>query len=460
MKFLALILSLSFLVFIHELGHYLFARLFKTRVRKFYLFFNPYFSIVRAKKIDGKWKLSFFSKTSPQTFKDHDEKTEWGIGWLPFGGYCEIAGMIDENNTSAETLAGEPQPWEYRSKKAWQRLLIVLGGVLMNFVGAMVLFAAVLFVWGKETLPVENAKLGYDYAEVFIDNGFKHGDIIVSINGQKPDDVSAATNMLLLDDARQVEVKRGDSIVKINLPQNFARQIVASNTKNLITLRFPFVAEDFTAGSPAKEAGLQTGDSIVAINDIPVETFFDFTGIIKDFANQQVTLSFYRNNQLLSKEVKTGNDAKIGVYPKDPTKMFETKKTEYGFFASIPAGIAKGTQMLVSYVKQFKLVFSKEGASQVGGFGAIGSLFPATWDWQIFWYITAFLSIMLAFMNILPIPALDGGHVFFTLWEIITGKKPGDKFLSRAQTVGMIILFALLIYANGNDLLRWLGSKF
>ncbi|MDR1847139.1 MAG: RIP metalloprotease RseP [Bacteroidales bacterium] len=457
MKLLALILSLSFLVFIHELGHFLFARLFKTRVRKFYLFFNPYFAIFRAKRIDGKWHWSFFSKTSPQIFKEHDEKTEWGLGWLPFGGYCEIAGMIDENNT---TLSGEPQEWEYRSKKAWQRLLIVLGGVLMNFVGALVIFSAVLFVWGKETLPMENAKMGYEYAQVFIDNGFRNGDMILSINGEKPDDVPTATNKLLLDNVRKVEVKRGDSIINISLPADFANQIVASGAKDVITPLFPFVVGDFVSGSLAKNAGMIKGDSIVALNDVPCPTFADFTREIKNFADKEVVVSFYRNNQLQKTNIKLDETAKIGVYPQNPANMFETRKTEYGFLESIPAGIAKGTSMLVSYVKQFKLIFSKEGASQVGGFGAIGGLFPAEWDWQIFWYITAFLSIMLAFMNILPIPALDGGHVFFTLWEMITGRKPGDKFMARAQTVGMIILFALLIYANGNDLFRWLSDKF
>ncbi|MDR0789457.1 MAG: RIP metalloprotease RseP [Bacteroidales bacterium] len=460
MKILALILSLSFLVFIHELGHYLFARLFKTRVKKFYLFFNPYFSILRAKKIEGRWKFSFFSKKSPQSFNEHEENTEWGIGWVPFGGYCEIAGMIDENNTSAEAFSEEPQPWEYRSKKAWQRLLIVLGGVLMNFIGAMAIFAAVLFVWGKETLPMENARMGYEYTQTFIDNGFQNGDIILTINGTKAEDIPSATNKLLLDDARQCEIKRGDSVIIIDLPQNFAKQIVASQTKELMSPRFPFVVGDFVLGSVAQSAGMKTGDSIVALNNIPTPTFSDFIKTIKDLANTEINLSFYRNNELQTKTMKLGGEAKIGVMPKDPVKMFETKKTQYGFFESIPAGIDKGTSMLVSYVKQFKLVFSKEGASQIGGFGAIGGLFPAAWDWQIFWYITAFLSVMLAFMNILPIPALDGGHVFFTLWEIITGRKPGDKFLARAQTVGMIILFALLIYANGNDLFRWLSSKF
>ncbi|MDR1006150.1 MAG: RIP metalloprotease RseP [Bacteroidales bacterium] len=460
MKFLALILSLSLLVFIHELGHYLFARLFKTRVRKFYLFFNPYFSILRAKKIDGRWRFSFFSKQSPQSFTDHDESTEWGIGWVPFGGYCEIAGMIDENNTSAEALSSEPQQWEYRSKPAWQRLLIVLGGVLMNFVGALVIFAAILFVWGKETLPLANAKLGYEYSQTFINNGFRNGDIIIAINGNDVTEISDAQNSLLLDDAKQCKVKRGDSVVEILLPDNFAKQVVASEEKSLITPLFPFVVGEFAAGSAAQTAGMRQGDSIVALDGTPTASFSEFVRTIKDKANKEVAVSFYRNNELKTLPIKLGSDAKIGVYPKDPLTMFETHKTEYSLLESIPAGVEKGTSMLVNYVKQFKLIFSKEGARQVGGFGAIGGLFPSSWDWQVFWYITAFLSIILAFMNILPIPALDGGHVFFVLWEMISGRKPGDKFLARAQTVGMILLFALLIYANGNDLIRWLSSKF
>ncbi len=460
MKILALILSLSFLVFIHELGHFMFARLFKTRVEQFYLFFNPYFSIFRAKKYGGKWHFSWFSRQAPKEFSEHPEKTEWGLGWLPFGGYCSIAGMIDENNTSADSLASEPQPWEYRSKKAWQRLLIVLGGVLMNFVGAMVIFAAILFTWGKETLPLQNVTQGYDYTEVALKNGFQNGDIIVGIDGKPVTQLADAVESVLLDDTQEVTVIRNGEETKVKLPKDFAKQMLAAEAKQFATPRFPFVIDNFALGSAAQAAGMQVGDSIVALDGVPTPAFSDFVKEIADKKGKEVTISYYRKGEPKEATFALGQDGKIGAVCKNPALIYKTEKTEYNILESVPAGIAQGWETLASYVKQFKLVFTKEGASQIGGFGAIGSMFPASWDWAVFWNMTAFLSIILAFMNILPIPALDGGHVMFTLWEMITGKKPGDKFLARAQTIGMVLLFALLIYANGNDLVRWLGSKF
>ncbi|MEE1225474.1 MAG: RIP metalloprotease RseP [Bacteroidales bacterium] len=460
MKILALILSLSLLVFIHELGHYLFARLFKTRVEQFYLFFNPGFSILRAKKCNGKWRLSWFSKKSPEEFAQYPDKTEWGIGWLPFGGYCSIAGMIDESNTSADSLSAEPQEWEYRSKKAWQRLLIVLGGVLMNFVGAIVIFSAMLFVWGKETLPMQNATLGYDYTEVALKNGFQNGDIVQSIDGKKVVDLSEVVEQVLLESPKDITVKRGDSLVTFNLSKDFAKQMLVANPKEFATVRVPFVIDNFAIGSVAQNAGMQIGDSIVALNGVATPTFSDFVKEIAYEKGKEITITYYRNNKKEDVSFTLGSDGKIGAVAKNPTLIYKTEKTEYNLFESIPAGIQVGTETLVNYVKQFKLVFTKEGASQLGGFGAIGSMFPAEWNWAIFWNMTAFLSIILAFMNILPIPALDGGHVMFTLWEMITGKKPGDKFMERAQMIGMILLFGLLIFANGNDLIRWISSKF
>ena len=460
MKILALILSLSFLVFIHELGHFLFARLFKTRVEQFYLFFNPYFSLIRAKRYNGKWHFSFFSRQAPEEFAEHPDKTEWGLGWLPFGGYCSIAGMIDESNTSADSLASEPQPWEYRSKKAWQRLLIVLGGVLMNFIGAIVIFAGILFTWGKETLPLQNVSQGYDYIEVALKNGFQNGDIITKVEGKEVHQLSDALEQILLDDTRQVSVLRNGVEETITLPQDFAKQLLASGAKQFATPRFPFVIDNFVIGSAAEKAGMKVGDSITALNGVKTASFSDFVKEIENKKGQKIDITYYRQGKENITTIQLGADGKIGAACKNPAMIYQTEKTEYNIFESIPAGIVLGCETLVSYVKQFKLVFTKEGASQLGGFGAIGSMFPETWNWALFWNMTAFLSIILAFMNILPIPALDGGHVMFTLWEMITGKKPGDKFMARAQTIGMAILFALLIYANGNDLYRWISSKF
>lgn len=460
MKILALILSLSFLVFIHELGHFLFARLFKTRVEQFYLFFNPYFSLIRAKRYNGKWHFSFFSRQAPEEFAEHPDKTEWGLGWLPFGGYCSIAGMIDESNTSADSLASEPQPWEYRSKKAWQRLLIVLGGVLMNFIGAIVIFAGILFTWGKETLPLQNVTQGYDYVEVALKGGFQNGDIITKVEGKEVHQLSDALEQILLDDTRQVSVLRNGVEETITLPQDFAKQMLASGAKQFATPRFPFVIDNFVIGSAAEKAGMKVGDSITALNGVKTLAFSDFVKEIENKKGQKIDITYYRQGKENIATIQLGADGKIGAACKNPAMIYQTEKTEYNIFESIPAGIVLGCETLVSYVKQFKLVFTKEGASQLGGFGAIGSMFPETWNWALFWNMTAFLSIILAFMNILPIPALDGGHVMFTLWEMITGKKPGDKFMARAQTIGMAILFALLIYANGNDLYRWISSKF
>ena len=460
MKILALILSLSFLVFIHELGHFLFARLFKTRVEQFYLFFNPYFSLIRAKRYNGKWHFSFFSRQAPVEFAEHPDKTEWGLGWLPFGGYCSIAGMIDESNTSADSLASEPQSWEYRSKKAWQRLLIVLGGVLMNFIGAIVIFAGILFTWGKETLPLQNVTQGYDYVEVALKGGFQNGDIITKVEGKEVHQLSDALEQILLDDTRQVSVLRNGVEETITLPQDFAKQMLASGAKQFATPRFPFVIDNFVIGSAAEKAGMKVGDSITALNGVKTLAFSDFVKEIENKKGQKIDITYYRQGKENIATIQLGADGKIGAACKNPALIYKTEKTEYNLLESIPAGIVLGCETLVSYVKQFKLVFTKEGASQLGGFGAIGSMFPETWNWALFWNMTAFLSIILAFMNILPIPALDGGHVMFTLWEMITGKKPGDKFMARAQTIGMAILFALLIYANGNDLYRWISSKF
>lgn len=460
MKIIALLLSLSLLVFIHELGHYFFARIFKTRIDKFYLFFNPYFSVLRAKKVNGKWKFSFFSKKSPECFNEDTNHTEWGIGWVPLGGYCSIAGMIDENTTSADKLPEEPQPWEYRSKPAWQRLFIVLGGVIVNFVGALIIFSMMLFYWGQETLPLQNAKMGYDYTEVALRNGFKNGDIIMAVNAKPVNEMSDAVEKLLLDESSFCTIRRGDTVMRLDLPKDFAKQIIKANAKQFAVPRFPFVVDNFSIGSLAEQNGMKIGDSIVSINGVSTPAFTDFVKEIATQKSKQITLEYYRNNKLQKASFKLDGNGKIGAVSRSPYLMFQTKKVEYGFFESIPAGISQGVETLVNYVKQFKFVFSKEGASQLGGFGSIGNLFPSTWNWQIFWNMTAFLSIILAFMNILPIPALDGGHVMFTLWEMITGRKPGDKFLERSQLVGMALLFALLIYANGNDLFRWLSGKF
>jgi regulator of sigma E protease len=459
MKLLALILSLSFLVLIHEGGHLFFAKLFKTRVEKFYLFFNPWFSILRAKKYDKKWHFSFFSTSSPKEFEEHPDHTEWGIGWLPFGGYCSISGMIDETNTDGSKMASEPQPWEYRSKKAWQRLLIIAGGVLVNFVGALVIYSAIMFTWGTDTLPLKNVPYGYDYNQTALKYGFKNGDYVLSIDGKQMNEMKDVVSSLLLDGGTKVKVLRGNDTVMVTMPEDFGKEMLGAGEKQFAVPRFPFVIGQFADNAVGEKAGLRVGDSLVAINGQQTLSFSEFLATITRYAGTKIVVSYYRDNKLDSLAINLKEDGKIGAYCKDYTSEMKVVHNSYGVFESIPKGVSYGWQTLVSYVKQFKLVFSKEGASQLGGFGTITSLFPESWDWLRFWTMTAFLSIILAFMNILPIPALDGGHVMFTLWEIVTGRKPSDKFLERAQMVGMILLLLLLVYANGNDLVRWLSGK-
>jgi len=479
-----LILSLSILVFLHELGHFTFARIFKTRVDKFYLFFNPSFSLLRAKKINGKWHFRFFSRNVPDMYrprKDEDgndvldakgkpvmeeipmevipdddwrkypDKTEWGIGWLPLGGYCKIAGMIDES-MDTEALKKPAQPWEFRSKPSWQRLLIMVGGVLVNFITALIIYAMILFVWGQEYLPLQNARMGMQFSEVALKNGFHNGDILLDVNHQPVVESSDAIGKILIDGASTVTVLRDGKTVQIDLPRNFAEQVIGAHEKLFMSPRVPFVVDQVMKGTPAQLAGLEKGDSIIAINGRSMNAAQDIMPMLEQNKSKQIDLTWIRHGQVMTKPLVVDANGKIGISLVPFTTYFKTEQIHYGLFASIPAGIQMGVDKLSSYVKQLKFVFTKEGAKQIGGFGAIGSLFPSVWDWQSFWALTAFLSIILAFMNILPIPALDGGHTLFLLYEMVTGRKPSDKFMEHAQLVGIILLFALLIYANGNDL--------
>lgn len=490
MKLLALLLSLSFLVITHEFGHYCFARLFKCRVRRFYMFFNWKFSILKAKRFDGKWHFLWFNATTPKEWEEKEpDNTLWGIGWIPLGGYCDIAGMIDETK-SAEDMESEPQPWEYRSKKAWQRLCIISGGVLVNFISALVIYAAVFAHWGQDELPMRNATLGYDYHQILIDEGFQNGDMIICIDNEEFNDtvsVDVVMNKLALSNPKEVTVQRTlhltdtifvtDSatgqqtvadiarhdttmIVDIKMSGKLLGKIGKENPKYLMQLRSPFVVKDFTAGSVAEKVGMQIGDSVISINGEPTPSYTEISEALQDNAEKEITVGFYRHDTLMQLPITLGSDAKLGVMLKSPLEVFEVKHIDYNVFQAIPAGIKYGCQTLVTYVSSLKILFTKGGASNLGGFGTIASVFPKEWDWYQFWTMTAFLAIILAFMNIIPIPGLDGGHIVFTLWEMITRRKPSEKFLERAQMVGMILLFALLIFANGNDLWRWLRGKF
>ena len=466
MKWLALILSLSLLVMTHEMGHLGFAKLFHTRVRRFYIFFNYKFSILKAKKFGGKWHFLFFNATTPDSWNEKNlapedqDNTLWGIGWIPLGGYCDIAGMIDETKDEKD-LEAEPQPWEYRTKPAWQRLCIISGGVLVNFLSALVLFSVIFSHWGKDELPLRNATLGYDYHQVMLDEGFQQGDIIYTVDGSEMYDFADATKALLLDNPKQVTVLRGDSTIDITLSGQLLERVNREHVKHLMTPRMPFVVAGFQGGSPAQQGGMMVGDSVVSVNGIPMASYSEITTALADNADRDIMIGFYRRGQLDSASVHVNAAGKLGVQlVTDISALFVVQHVDYTLWQAIPAGISHGWKTLVEYVSSLKVLFSPGGLQNLGGFGTMSSIFPEYWDWQAFWNITAFLALILAFMNIIPIPGLDGGHLLFTLWEMVTGRKPSDKFLSVAQNVGMFLLLALMILANGNDLWRWLSSKF
>ena len=491
-KALQLVLALSILVFVHELGHFGFARIFKVRVNKFYLFFNPNFSIFRAKRINGKWQFRFFAKNLPDhvrqsidefgiprtdkkgrpimepaplseltdsDWRKYPETTEWGIGWVPLGGYCAIDGMADET-TDASMLSAEVKPWEFRSRPAWQRMFIIAGGVLMNFITAAIIYAMMLYTWGEEYIPTQEAYLGYDYCQTALNNGFQNGDRIISIEGETIEKESEFVEKVIIEGKCNIVVLRNSEEVNITLPKNFGEQIIAANDAKLTSIRVPFVVETISPNTPAEKANLQQNDSIIGINNLSFPAYSDIVTELGKHKNETITLDFVRADSLMHTTITLTEDGKIGVQIKNPYSYFKTKQIKYGFFESFPAGIVKGWEGLVNYIKQFRLVFTKAGAQSVGGFVAIGNMFPSTWDWSIFWSFTAFISIALAFMNFLPIPVLDGGYFLMLIYEMITGRKPSDKFMEIASNIGMFLLLALLIFANGNDIIKLIMGKF
>lgn len=435
---LQLVMSLSLLIIIHEGGHFLFARLFKTRVEKFYLFFDPWFTLFK--------------------IKPKGSETEYGIGWLPLGGYVKIAGMIDES-MDTEQMKQPAQPWEFRSKPAWQRLLIMVGGVVFNFLLALFIYSMILFTWGDEYVPVTKAPLGMDFNETAKSVGFRDGDILLSADGV-PFERYDGDLLSSVVDARQVSVLRNGEVASVYIPEKMMNSLMKDSVR-FATFRYPFVIDSLVAGRPAALAGLQVGDSITAMDGKSI-AFLDFKQeMLKrkkagDATTHNVTLTYVRNGLTDTLTLTTDSAYEIGVVPRTATnRLLPVVRKEYGFLASFPAGISLGVKTLKGYVGQMKYLFSKEGAKQLGGFGTIGSIFPSTWDWHQFWYMTAFLSIILAFMNILPIPALDGGHVLFLIYEIVTRRKPSDKFMERAQMAGMFLVFGLLLWANFNDILKF-----
>lgn len=437
------LLSLSLLIVLHELGHFIPAKLFKTRVEKFYLFFDVKFSL----------------------FKKKIGETVYGIGWLPLGGYVKIAGMIDES-MDTEQMKQEPQPWEFRSKPAWQRLIIMLGGVTVNFILAFLIYIGMTWYYGDKYIANDSLKDGvWVTSEDLKKAGMQSGDKILTIDGATLERFNEAQAKMLT--AETIVVDRNGEEKTIELPVDFVSGVIKSKGQSLIMPRFPFIVGGFTESSPNKEV-LNEKDFILSVNQVPVKYFDEMENILLSLANQEVPAVIKRNDQEMEITLKVDKDGKIGVGPAmisndDAEKLglFTLTTEKHSFLESIPVGLQKGKDQLVGYGKQLKLIANPEtGAYKgVGGFKAIYDIFPQTWSWEVFWSITALLSIMLGVMNLLPIPALDGGHVMFLLYEMITGRKPSDKFMEYAQTVGFVLLIALLLFANGNDIFKAITGR-
>lgn len=435
-KIAQFILSLSILIVLHELGHFIPAKLFKTRVEKFYLFFD--------------WKFSLF--------KIKKGETEYGIGWLPLGGYVKIAGMIDES-MDKEQMKQPPQPWEFRSKPAWQRLIVMVGGVTVNAILGILIYAMVLFVWGEEYLPTKNAKYGVHVDTLGYQIGLRDGDMILSVDNQEVENFRKIPGQIMLNKAKTIQVERNGEKLSFDITEDDLSEMI-KNKYMLVEPRFPFDVDSVVKSKAAEEAGIMKNDKIIAVNDIPTLYFQDFVDELQDNKNLPVKVTLIRNNDTLNKTVKVDKDGKVGIAPKPYSYYFDIKTQHYGFAASFPAGINKAKETFEGYLKQMKVLFTVKGAHrEIGGFAAIANAYSSEWDWQSFWAFTAFLSIVLAIMNILPIPALDGGHVMFLLYEVITRRKPNEKVMEYAQYAGMILLLALLLYANGNDVVKWIFGK-
>ncbi|MCC8088608.1 MAG: RIP metalloprotease RseP [Rikenellaceae bacterium] len=431
-----LIVSLSLLVIVHELGHFIFAKLFKCRVEKFYLFFNPWFSL----------------------FKFRIGETLYGIGWIPFGGYVKISGMIDES-MDTEQMKQPAKPYEFRSKPAWQRLLIMIGGVMMNVILAAMIYIGLSYKYGDSYISAEDAKYGFQFSELAQEIGFRNGDKIISIEGNPVDNYTEVFFAIILDQIGSVEVERDGGVVQVSIDPDFLPRILKEK-KTFMAPLVPFVINNVTEEGTAGLSGLLPGDTIISINGQLASLSEQTLNIIAENKGQEVYIELSRDSagfrRLINKSVKVADNGTIGVELTSLTNLINISTKEYNVFTAVPAGFKRAGTEINNYLKQLRLMFKPktEAYKSVGGFIAIGNIFPDTWSWYNFWNITALLSIMLAVMNLLPIPALDGGHVMFLLYEVITRRKPSDKFLEKAQMVGLVLLLALLLYANGNDVFK------
>lgn len=448
-RLIQFMLAISLLVLIHEGGHFFFAKLFGIRVEKFYLFFDPWFHLFE--------------------FKPKKSDTTYGVGWLPLGGYCKISGMIDES-FDLEQMKQPAQPWEFRTKPAWQRLLVMIGGVLMNFLLALFIYSMILFTWGDSYVATKDMKLGMKFNSEAKALGFRDGDILIGCDkGEFKDfgvdlfrDVSTAT---------RVDIVRGGKPMSISLPGDLNLLNMLKNDPSFMRPFIPAVISDVQKGGAAEKAGMKKGDKIIALNGKPIDSWNELSYQLRCLGDvladsktsadsmkvRKATVVFANNQKTDTAAVVLSPDLMLGIVVQQSAALYKVTTVNYGFFESFPAGVRYGVDVLRGYVDDMKYVMTADGAKSVGGFGAIASMFPAEWDWYMFWKMTAFLSIILAFMNILPIPVLDGGHVLFLLYEIITRRKPSEKFLVYAEYAGFVFLIALLVFANANDVLRWLG---
>ena len=428
------LLSLSILIVLHELGHFIPAKLFKTRVEKFYLFFDYKFSL----------------------FKKKIGETEYGIGWIPLGGYVKISGMIDES-MDKDQMKEEPKDWEMRSKPAWQRLIIMLGGVTVNLILAMIIFSGVFWKYGQDQLPIENMNYGIECMDTFALNmGLQNGDKIIQVGDEKIEKFKDVVIKMVLNEADHITVLRDGKEKTIQVPYHFNRTILSRKRKGFVEVRFPYMLDSVLTDQPFGKAGLQSGDYIVGINDQTTFSYYEFRRILDQHPEEEVSVYYQRNGQVDTAMVKLDSAAYTGSYIAQPSNFVKIQHTEFTFAESWPAGIGQAMSSLHMTVKQLPLMFSSktQGWKSMSGFIGMGNLFAATWDWRSFWWMTAFISVMLAFMNVLPIPALDGGHVVFLIYEMVTRKKPSDKFLEYAQVAGFFFLISLLLYANGNDVYK------
>lgn len=425
------ILSLSILIVLHELGHFIPAKLFKTKIEKFYLFFDPWFSLFKIKR----------------------GETEYGIGWLPLGGYVKISGMIDES-MDKEQMKLPPQPWEFRSKPAWQRLIIMCGGVTVNVILGVLIYAMVLFAWGEQYLPTKNAKYGIACDSTALRMGFKDGDKILSVDNKEIENFNKIPLEIILNKAKNVQVDRDGQKLDIPIKEEYFSELIKGKA-SLFDMRMPCEVDSVIPGMAADLGGLKKGDKILSIDSVPTAYYQNVVQSLQQHKETFVKVNVNRNSDTVALKIYVSAEGKLGFINKGPLDYFQFSTRSYSFLESFPAGIHKGVETMDSYIKQMKMIFTtKDAHKSLGGFITIGKAYSPVWDWQRFWAFTAFLSIVLAIMNILPIPALDGGHVMFLLYEVITRRKPNEKVMEYAQYAGMILLLALLLYSNGNDVMR------